>query len=216
MSVRRVADGDRVDHDPGLAQVLDGGGPGSGVIFTVGEEDDRPPLGPILVSERVDGHVKTRAQVGAARLNIPRSKLPERLRGRPEVLGQGTAEPAAPGEGHHRGAVARVFPERPDQAFGRLNRHAKPVGNGILGPHAPARVHQEDDVVPRGERRNRPTPPPRLGERQDEAEDRREPAQRTVTPEPAALTQQRPVPSPPEQSTHNPGEEQRKRDEEPE
>ena len=108
----------------------------------------------------------------------------QRSRPRPAKATMATRLPAsAPSEGL-------------EQAFGRLDRHAETVGHGVLGRHAPARIHEEDNVVPRGKRRPRPSSPPRLGQRQNEEADRRHPAHCSVATQPAPLPREAQSPPP--------------------
>ena len=193
MATIGIADRDRMDNDRLAPEPVDDRGPGADVVLAVREDDDGSPIGMFLFVERPDRRVQRSAQVGSARLDVAGSERSEDVHGGVKVIGQGASDHPSSGEGDDRRSVPSAPFERLEQAHRRLDRHAHPVRHGILGPHAPAGVDQQDHVVTLRRVRTEYPAPSRLTQGQDHQDQRGQPAPRTIAEGTARLTHRLPV-----------------------
>ena len=103
----------------------------------------------LFLSQRLERGIESRAQVRAARPDRAWPQPVQNVDDRPEVLRERVPDHPATGEYHDRHAVGGVGSQGADQALGRIDRHRKPIRDGILRAHAPADVDQECHVVSR-------------------------------------------------------------------
>jgi hypothetical protein len=169
MSRLGIANGHCVDDHRLRRDPIQDRFPGFGVVFAVGEQDDRSAFGMILVVKGVEGRGEPGGEVGPAGTDLARSQCLQRLDHGAQVLGQRTSEDPATRERHDGNTVASSSSQRLDEALGRLDGDSQPAGHGVGRPHAPADVDGQDHVVPGGERRGIGPSPSWLGQPDNQA-----------------------------------------------
>ena len=103
----------------------------------------------LFLSQRLERGIESRAQVRAAGPDRTWPQPAQNVDDSPEVLRERAPDHPATGEYHDRHAVGGVGSQGTDQALGRIDRHRKPIRDGILCADAPADVDQECHVVSR-------------------------------------------------------------------
>jgi hypothetical protein len=145
------------------------------MVLTVGDHHHNPAAVSGFVVEGIERRFKSGSEVRSRGFDATGSKGFQDLNNRSQIRRQGTTDHSPAREGHDPDPIAGIAADHSREFLSDPDGIPEPIGNHILGRHAPTDVDGQDQISPRGERHGRFSPPSRLGQCNDENRHRQQP-----------------------------------------